>query len=107
MRTSNPIHPGETLKEDFMLPYQLSANKLAGVLGIPQNRISEIIRGRRGVSADTALRLEKAFGVSAHFWLNLQQQHDLIVAAQNALNLDQIERVPMDIYPSSPTQKAF
>ena len=94
MRTSYPIHPGETLKEDFMVPHQLSANKLATMLAIPQNRISEIIRGRRGVSADTALRLEKAFGVSAQFWLNLQQQHDLIVAAQNATNLDQIERLP-------------
>ena len=94
MRTSNPIHPGETLKDDFMDPHQLSANKLATILGIPQNRISDIIRGRRGISADTALRLEKAFGVSAQFWLNLQQQHDLIIATQSATNLDQIERIP-------------
>lgn len=53
-----------------MEPHGLSANRLAALLGVPQNRISDIVRGRRGVSADTALRLEKAFGVSAQFWLN-------------------------------------
>ena len=93
MRTTDPIHPGVTLYEDFMEPFKLSANKLALILGVPQNRISEIIRGRRGISADTALRLEKAFGVSAQFWLNLQQQYDLTVARQNTPGLDAIDRV--------------
>ncbi len=93
MRATDPIHPGVTLDEDFLQPFNLSANKLALILGVPQNRISEIIRGRRGISADTALRLEKAFGVSAQFWLNLQQQYDLIVARQNAVGLDAIDRV--------------
>ena len=71
MRNIHPIHPGVTLREDFLEPYGLSANKLAEMLDVPQNRISEIVRGRRGISADTALRLEKVFGVSAQFWLNL------------------------------------
>ena len=77
-----PIHPGVTLREDFMEPYGLSANSLAKALGIPQNRVSDIVRGRRGITADTALRLERAFGVSAAFWLNLQAQYELEVAKQ-------------------------
>ncbi len=78
-----PIHPGVTLREDFMEPCQLSANGLAQALGIPQNRISDIVRGRRGVTADTALRLERAFGVSAAFWLNLQSRYELEVAERD------------------------
>jgi len=93
MRNIHPIHPGVTLREDFLEPYGLRANKLAEMLDVPQNRISEIVRGRRGISADTALRLEKLFGVSAQFWLNLQQQYDLIVARKNAVGLDAIKRI--------------
>jgi len=84
LRRIMPIHPGETLHEDFMAPLGLSANQLAQMLEVPQNRVSEIVRGRRSVSADTALRLERAFGVSAQFWLNLQQQYDLILARRHA-----------------------
>ena len=79
-----PIHPGVTLREDFMEPLGLSANGLAEALGVPQNRISDIVRGRRGVTADTALRLERAFGVSAAFWLNLQSHYELEVARRDA-----------------------
>ncbi len=79
-----PIHPGVTLHEDFMKPFGLSANGLSKALGIPQNRVSEIVRGRRGITADTALRLECAFGVSAAFWLNLQSHYELEVAARDA-----------------------
>ena len=93
MRNSDPIHPGVTLKEDFMAPHNLSANKLANILGVPQNRISSIVRGQRSITADTALRLERAFSVSARFWLNLQQQYDLIIASQKAENLDDIENL--------------
>jgi addiction module HigA family antidote len=75
-----PIHPGEVLVEDFMEPLGLSANALAGKLGVPANRISAIVRGRRDVSPDTALRLERAFGSSAEFWLNLQARYDLEMA---------------------------
>ena len=67
-----------------MEPLDLSANSLAEALGVPQNRISDIVRGRRGVTADTALRLERAFGVSADFWLNLQSHYELEVARRDA-----------------------
>ena len=93
MRDTDPIHPGVTLFEDFMVPRGLSAGKLARLLGVPQNRVSDIVRGRRGISADTALRLARAFGVSAEFWMNLQQHHDLIVARGNAPDLDDIKPV--------------
>ena len=78
-----PLHPGVTLREDFMEPHKLSANGLSKALGIPQNRISDIVRGRRGITADTALRLERAFGVSAAFWLNLQSHYELEVATRD------------------------
>ena len=78
-----PIHPGVTLCEDFMEPYDLSANGLSKALGIPQNRISDIVRGRRGITADTALKLKRAFGVSGSFWLNLQSHYELEVAKRN------------------------
>lgn len=79
-----PIHPGVTLREDFMEPLELSANGLAEALGVPQNRISDIVRGRRGITADTALRLERAFAVSAAFWLNLQSHYELEIARRDA-----------------------
>ena len=66
-----------------MEPYGLSANGLSKALGIPQNRISDIVRGRRGITADTALRLERAFGVSASFWLNLQSHYELEIAERD------------------------
>lgn len=75
-----PIHPGEVLAEDFMKPLALSANALAKKLGVPANRISSIVGGRREVSPDTALRLERAFGSSAEFWLNMQARYDLETA---------------------------
>ena len=78
-----PIHPGATLREDFMEPHGLSASGLARALGIPQNRVSDIVRGRRGITADTALRLERAFGVSAAFWLNLQSHYELEIAERD------------------------
>jgi addiction module HigA family antidote len=75
-----PIHPGEVLAEDFMKPLGLSANALAQKLGVPANRISAIVGGRRDISPDTALRLERAFGSSAEFWLSLQARYDLETA---------------------------
>ncbi|MCH7888585.1 MAG: HigA family addiction module antidote protein [Proteobacteria bacterium] len=79
-----PIHPGQVLKEDFMAPLDLSATKLGHILGVPPNRITEIVRGRRGISGDTALRLARYFGVSARFWLNLQNRYDLDIAEDAA-----------------------
>jgi antitoxin HigA-1 len=71
------IHPGEVLKEEFLIPLQISAYRLAKEIGIPQNRISEIIHGNRGITADTALRFSQYFGNSAKFWLGLQNDFDL------------------------------
>lgn len=80
MRSSDfldPVTPGEILREDFMEPMNISMNQLSRDLAVPPNRISEIVNGKRGISADTALRLERYFGVEAQFWLNLQSEYDL------------------------------
>src|SRR5665213_3633169 len=71
------IHPGEILSEDFMAPRGLTANKLALELHIPANRLSEIVRGRRSITADTALRLARYFNTSPEMWLGLQADYDL------------------------------
>ena len=73
----DPITPGEILREDFMEPLDISINQLARELSVPPNRISEIVNGKRSISADTALRLQRYFGVEAQFWLNLQTEYDL------------------------------
>jgi len=73
-------HPGEVLREEFLAPLKLSANKLAMDLHVPATRIGEIVNERRSVTADTALRLARYFGTTAQFWLNLQSMHDLSVA---------------------------
>ncbi|MFQ5743881.1 MAG: HigA family addiction module antitoxin [Acidobacteriota bacterium] len=75
-----PIHPGEILREEYMLPLELSANALAKELGVTPARVNEIVRGRRGVTGDTALRLARYFGTDAQSWLNLQAAYDLRVA---------------------------
>ena len=79
-----PIHPGEILAEEFMAPHRLSANALAKSLGVPVTRVSEIVRGRRGISADTALRLARYFGTSADLWMGLQVEYDLRMAERQA-----------------------
>ena len=71
------IHPGEVLREEFLEPLEITAYRLSKDLGIPQTRISEILKGRRRISADTALRLSRYFGNSAKFWLGLQNDYDL------------------------------
>lgn len=71
------IHPGEVLLEEFLLPMDISQYRLAKDLNIPQTRISQIIKGKRRITADTALRLSKYFGTSAKFWLGLQDDFDL------------------------------
>ena len=84
-----PIHPGEVLREEFLLPLGLSANALAVALGVPAPRINDIVRERRGVSADTAMRLARYFGGDAHSWLNLQAIYDLRLAEiANARKID-------------------
>ena len=73
----DPIHPGEILEQEFMRPLRLSANALAKAVDVPVTRVSEIVRGRRGVTADTALRLGRFLGTSPELWLGLQAEYDL------------------------------
>ena len=80
----DPITPGEILLEEFMRPLGVSQNKLARDIDVPVARINDIVHGRRGITADTALRLEKYFGASAEFWINLQTHYDLKIARRGA-----------------------
>jgi addiction module HigA family antidote len=75
-----PVHPGEVLSEELMKPMGLSSNRLAEALGVPANRVSTIVAGKRDVTADTALRLARFFGSSPTFWMNLQAAYDLRTA---------------------------
>jgi antitoxin HigA-1 len=79
----DPIPPGEILYEEFMKPLGVSINALSREIAVPPNRISEIVSGKRAITADTALRLGKYFGVSAEIWLGLQADYDLRVARRN------------------------
>ena len=72
-----PIHPGEILQEDFLRTLEISQYRLARDISVPPRRINEIVQGKRGISADTALRLSRYFGTSERFWLHLQAQFDL------------------------------
>jgi addiction module HigA family antidote len=82
--TIKPPDPGETLKEEYLVPLGMSVNALAKELGIGAARLNEIVLGRRGVSADTALRLARYFGTTPEFWLNLQAFYDLRMAQRKA-----------------------
>jgi len=79
-----PPHPGETIKQDCLVPLAMSVSALARNLEIGAARLNEIVRGRRGITADTALRLARYFGTSAEFWLGLQSMYDLRIAEQKA-----------------------
>ena len=79
-----PIRPGEVLMEDFIEGFGVTQNKLAVSIGVPPRRINEIVHGKRGITADTALRLGKLFGTTAQFWLNLQTLYDLDLAEDRA-----------------------
>ncbi|MEQ8244957.1 MAG: HigA family addiction module antitoxin [Fulvivirga sp.] len=81
------IHPGEVLKEEFLEPMNISAYRLAKETFIPQTRISEILKGNRRITADTALRLSKFFGTTAKFWLGLQDDYDLEEERQNKIEV--------------------
>jgi len=93
-KTLPNIHPGDILLEDFLKPLELSQNALARAIGVPPRRINEIVLGKRGVTADTAMRLARAFGTSERFWLGLQADYDL-EQAQGKLGsaLDRIARI--------------
>ncbi len=89
-----PVHPGEILREDYLVSLNMSANALAKALNVPAPRINDIVRERRGISADTAMRLARYFGGDARSWLNLQAAYDLRVAEiENAKRIDR-EIVP-------------
>lgn len=95
-----PVHPGEFLREDFLVPLQLSANALALALRVPVTRISEIVRERRGITADTALRLARYFGTTPDFWMKMQMSYDLAIASRAVT-----ARIEVEVFPALRTEK--
>ncbi len=94
----DPVHPGEILQNEFLEPMDLSQNRLALALGVPARRINEIVLGKRGITADTALRLARYFKMSPQFWLGLQMDYELDVAE------DMLEgRLEKEVTPMSAT----
>ena len=92
-----PTHPGEMLLEEFVKPLGISQNALAIRLGISYPRLNEIVRGKRSVTVDTALRLERVIGMSADFWLGLQQDWDLWHAKRDATAVEHARLVPLPV----------
>ena len=90
MRDRPPIHPGEILKEEFMVPLKITQYSLAQHLGVQQTRVSQIVNGKRGITPDTAVRLSTAFHTTPEFWLNLQSRYDLEVAQEAAKNIREL-----------------
>ena len=89
-----PTHPGELLLREFMEPLGITQYALAKAIGVPLPRINQIVHGRRSITADTALRLSRALGLSDAFWVNVQSRYDLDMArVQLGDNLDQIEKI--------------
>ena len=91
-----PVHPGEILREEYLAPLKMSANALAKALNVPAPRINDIVRERRGVSADSAMRLARYFGGDARSWLNLQSAYDLRVA-----EIENAKRIASEIVPAA------
>jgi antitoxin HigA-1 len=89
-----PVHPGEILREDLLKPLAISINRLGRDLRVPVTRMSEIVNGRRGITADTALRLARYFGTTPEFWMNLQASFDLDVAQRASA-----DRIARDVHP--------
>jgi len=94
VRDFAPIHPGEILLEEFLIPMGITQYRLAKSIHVPQRRISEIVHGKRAITADTALRLGRFFRMEPQFWLNLQSRYDLL-AAEQALG----ERIEAEVIP--------
>lgn len=90
------VHPGEVLKEEFLSPMNVSAYTLAKEINVPETRISEIIHGKKAVTADTAIRFAKFFGTTAEFWLHLQNLYDL--EKEEKLNAPEFEMIKMHAY---------
>ncbi|HMR87903.1 MAG TPA: HigA family addiction module antitoxin [Saprospiraceae bacterium] len=94
MNKLNNVHPGEILEEEFLKPLGITAYKLSQAIGVPQTRTSQILKGRRRITADTALRLAKFFGTSSKFWLGLQNDFDIEEEKHNIKKeLELIERI--------------
>ena len=89
-----PVHPGQILREDLLKPLGISINRLGRDLRVPVTRMSEIVNGRRGITADTALRLARYFGTTPEFWMNLQASFDLDVAQRASA-----DRIARDVHP--------
>jgi addiction module HigA family antidote len=89
-----PVHPGEILREDLLRPLGISINRLGRDLRVPVTRMSEIVNGRRGITADTALRLARYFGTAPEFWMNLQASYDLGTAERTSA-----DRIARDVHP--------
>jgi len=92
----DPIYPGEILREDFLEPLGISINRLSRDISVPPNRISEIVNGKRAITADTALRFQRYFGIDAQFWLNLQNEYDLRVLKRKARNDIELRIIPVE-----------
>lgn len=91
-----PVHPGEILREDFLVPLDMSANALSKALHVPAPRINDIVRERRGITADTAMRLARYFGGDARSWLNLQTSYELRQA-----EIENAQRIEQEIKPAA------
>jgi addiction module HigA family antidote len=94
MNNMRPIHPGEIIKEEYLGPLGMSANALAVALRIPAPRINDVIRQKRGISIDSALRLARYFNTTAQFWMNLQISYDLKIARQKMIKIEE-EIIPL------------
>lgn len=94
MNDMRPIHPGEILKEEYLEPLNMSANALAVALRVPAPRINDVIRQKRGISIDTALRLARYFNTTPQFWMNLQISYDLKMAQQDMTKIEN-EIIPL------------
>ena len=91
-----PVHPGEILREDYLVPLGMSANALAKALNVPAPRINDIVRERRGVTADTAMRLSRYFGGDARSWMNLQTAYELRLA-----EIENARRIEREVIPAA------
>ena len=93
LKKLSPVHPGEILLEEYLIPLGISQNKLGRDLGVPAQRINEIVRGQRAITVDTALRLARYFNTSPQFWLNLQSHYDL----EMAWDMHLVERIGREV----------
>ena len=96
MNNMRPIHPGEIIKEEYLVPLDMSVNALAIALRVPAPRINDVVRQKRGVSIDTALRLARYFNTTAQFWMNLQISYDLKMARNNMTKIED-EIIPLQM----------